>query len=237
MPPIIIYIEGNIGTGKSTFLKQLDDNTLKTKYNYDVIYEPVDEWQKVGVLEKFYSDPKKYCYLFQSYCLFTRFQLLQKLDDKLNYVFIERSIFSDKYVFANGCRKLGQLEDIEYNIYNKWFDEFLLKHPLNYHHIYLQVDPKICLERINQRNRGEESGITLEYLTLLHNQHEIWWLGGGDSNSTLTNDKFIKVYNNTNRLIGEKVIQDINLFLKTTSSSDKPNSSCGNTIHSSRSWV
>ena len=149
MSPVIIYVEGNIGTGKSTFLKQLDDTTLKTKYNYDVIYEPVDKWQNIGILEKFYSDPKKYCYLFQSYCLFTRFQLLQNIDQNLNYIFIERSIFSDKYVFANGCWKLGQLEHIEYDIYNKWFNEFLLKHPLNYYHIYLQVAPKICLERIN----------------------------------------------------------------------------------------
>ena len=61
MPPKIIYVEGNIGTGKSTFLKHLDNDYLKKKHKYDVIYEPVDNWQQIGILEKFYSDPKKYC--------------------------------------------------------------------------------------------------------------------------------------------------------------------------------
>ena len=32
MTPTIIYVEGNIGTGKSTFLKQLDVEDLKLKY-------------------------------------------------------------------------------------------------------------------------------------------------------------------------------------------------------------
>ncbi len=228
MSPIIIYVEGNIGTGKSTFLTQLDERSLKNKYNYDVIYEPVDNWQQMGILEKFYSDPKKYCYLFQSYCLFTRFQLLQDIDDRLDYVFVERSIFSDKYVFANGCKKLKQLDDIEYKIYDTWFNDFLVKHPINYYHIYLQVEPNICLERINSRNRGEETGISLEYLTLLHNQHEEW---------SKKDNKFIKIYDHTNHLIAEDVIQDINLFLNSTSSSDKPTSSCGSTIHSSLSCM
>lgn len=226
MSPTIIYIEGNIGTGKSTFLKQLDESYLKKKYNYDVIYEPVDDWQKIGILEKFYSDPKKYCYLFQSYCLFTRFQLLRKIESSLDYIFIERSIFSDKYVFATGCKELGQLDDIEYNIYDTWFNNFLKNHPVDYYHIYLRVDPRVCLERINTRNRGEESGIGLDYLTLLHDKHENW---------SRCNNKFIKVYDNTKRLIGEKVIQDINLLLKHTSSFERPISSCGSTIHSSLS--
>ena len=39
--PKIIFVEGNIGTGKSTFLKMIEKC-----YNdkYQVIYEPVDLW-------------------------------------------------------------------------------------------------------------------------------------------------------------------------------------------------
>jgi len=199
MSPIILYIEGNIGTGKSTFLKNLDNDDLKRKYNYDIIYEPVEMWQNVGILKKFYEDPERYCYLFQSYCLFTRFQLLDTINQNLDYVFIERSIFSDSYIFANTCKKLGQLNDIEFNIYNKWFTQFLSIHPTNYYHIYLQLDPKICLERINKRNRGEETSISLSYLQELHNAHETW----------SKKNRFIQIYNNKQFLTPSKVIEEI----------------------------
>lgn len=204
MPPKIIYVEGNIGTGKSTFLKHLDNDYLKKKHKYDVIYEPVDNWQQIGILEKFYSDPKKYCYLFQSYCLFSRFNLLDQMDDNLDYIFIERSIFSDNNVFAKGCHHLNQLNDIEYNIYKLWFDKFLSVHPHEYCHIYLQLDPDVCLQRIIQRNRNEETGITIEYLQLLHEKHESWLVG----NSTCK-----KIYDNTKLLNPEKVIEDVKNFL------------------------
>lgn len=203
MSPKIIYVEGNIGTGKSTFLKRLDNEKLKKKYNYDVIYEPVDNWQQIGILEKFYSDPTKYCYLFQSYCLFSRFNLLDKINDNLDYIFIERSIFCDNNVFAKSCHHLNQLNDIEYDIYKLWFDKFLSVHPNEYCHIYLQLDPEVCLKRIIQRNRNEETGISIEYLQLLHEKHEAWL---GD-NSTCK-----KIYDNTQLLNPENVIEDVKNF-------------------------
>ena len=200
MFPKIIYVEGNIGTGKSTFLKQLDNYTLKKQYNYDVIYEPVDHWQQIGILEKFYSNPKKYCYLFQSYCLFSRFSLLDNIKDNLNYIFIERSIFSDNNVFAKACHHINQLNDIEYDIYNLWFKKFLTAHPIQYCHIYLQLDPNICLERILKRNRNEETSITIKYLELLHEHHEKW---------LRDNKNCKKIYNNEKLLNPEDVINDV----------------------------
>ena len=201
MTPTIIYVEGNIGTGKSTFIKNLDNEILKKKFSYDVIYEPVDEWQQIGILQKFYDNPERYCYLFQSYCLFSRFKLLKRIYKKdLKIVFIERSIFSDKFVFANSCKSINQLSDIEYNIYDSWFNHFNTIHPRNYHHIYLRVDPSVCLERISKRNRGEESGITMDYLTLLHNKHEEW---------SKNDRKFIKTYDNNEILDSNYIINDI----------------------------
>lgn len=207
MTPKIIYIEGNIGTGKSTFLKNLDKSELKQRYKYEVIYEPVDEWQQEGILEKFYSDPVKYCYLFQSYCLFSRFRLLKRIDkrDDLDFVFIERSIFSDKYVFADGCKKLDQLEDIEYKLYNNWFNHFRGIHTIYHYHIYLRLDPEICLQRVNKRNRDEESGLSLDYLRLLHNQHEKW---------SKDNDKFIKICDNRKMIDAEDFLKDVNDYFR-----------------------
>ena len=68
MNKLIISIEGNIGSGKSTFLSFL-------KENFDDICfvdEPVKEWTKIvdednnNLIQNFYKDKKKYGYLFQN---------------------------------------------------------------------------------------------------------------------------------------------------------------------------
>ena len=43
MNPIIYTVEGNIGSGKSTFLKN-----LKCSDKIHILQEPVDEWFKMG---------------------------------------------------------------------------------------------------------------------------------------------------------------------------------------------
>jgi len=39
---------------------------------------------------------------------------------------------------------------------------------------YLNVDPEICLERIQGRGREGEDGITLDYLNKCKKYHELW---------------------------------------------------------------
>ena len=64
-----IYVEGNIGTGKTTFLKYLEQHLPSDKYNF--IYEPVDEWMRTtddsgkSILEHFYEDQSKWSYCFR----------------------------------------------------------------------------------------------------------------------------------------------------------------------------
>ena len=49
----VLILEGNIGSGKSTFLRLLKENL-----DVDVVYEPTDRWQSVGaggnLLDLFY---------------------------------------------------------------------------------------------------------------------------------------------------------------------------------------
>ena len=48
--PVIVSIEGNIGSGKSTFIRQLQTytktHTHPQAYPITFIQEPVDEWRK-----------------------------------------------------------------------------------------------------------------------------------------------------------------------------------------------
>ena len=63
-------VEGNIGAGKSTFLK-----VINTFLNAQVVYEPHEKWQNVGgenLLENFYADTQRWAYTFQTYAFITR---------------------------------------------------------------------------------------------------------------------------------------------------------------------
>jgi deoxycitidine kinase/deoxyguanosine kinase len=71
-------------------------------------------------------------------------------------------------LYDNGC-----IEEIEYTIYIRWFDEFKKYTEIN-KIIYIQTDPELCLERINKRNRKGEENIPLEYLISCHQYHEDW---------------------------------------------------------------
>ena len=168
----MIFVEGNIGTGKSTFLNKLSQE-------FKVILEPVDEWTKTrnangkNLLEEFYADPARNAYLFQSIAFRSRMKNIVNQDNAI----IERSIFTDRNVFAKACREDGLISDIEWNDYCGWFDwltdEFKIQ-PRGF--IYLRCDPSISYERIKKRSRSGEESISLEYLQNLHKKHDMWLL-------------------------------------------------------------
>ena len=63
------------------------------------------------------------------------------------------------------------MEEVHYQIYNKWFDSFIAEIQLN-GIIYLDVDPPICRQRIHNRNRNGEDDIPLEYLVNCDKYHK-----------------------------------------------------------------
>jgi deoxyadenosine/deoxycytidine kinase len=173
MKPIIIFIEGNIGAGKTTFLKNININ----KYKIQKLFEPVDDWIKSGMLDKFYKNPEKYSYDFQIYCLETRFNLFQKIDDSVDYVFIERSPMCDKFVFADVCLKnKPHLLQQYHNIWNNHMNIiYKQKYNYPYHFLYINETSENCHNHISSRNRHEELNISLEYLKELENRHNEWF--------------------------------------------------------------
>ena len=175
MNPIIYTVEGNIGSGKSTFLKN-----LKCSDKIHILQEPVDEWFKIknekeeNLFELFYNDPKKYAYIFQTYIFYTRFnKLLTFAPGQL--VLCERSILTDFNVFLNSLYEKNDLSKLEYDVFKCWFDMIIKMSKFELKGIiYIRASPDVCMERIKKRNRNGENIIALEYLTLLHEKHEEW---------------------------------------------------------------
>lgn len=173
-----IIVEGNVGAGKSTFLKM-----LQQYLDVGFVFEPHEQWQNVentgNILEKFYEEPKRWAYTFQSYAFITRIRAQQEYARTAPQTtcILERSVFSDRYCFAKNAYESGFMSELEWYLYREWF-AWLVQHymPKPAGFIYLRVDPQVCLDRMHIRNRHEESGVSLAYLNQLHEKHEAWLL-------------------------------------------------------------
>ena len=68
--PFTVVVEGNIGSGKTTFLEH-----FVKKEVVEVVTEPVEEWRNVNgrhnLLQLMYEDPSRWSHLFQSYVQLT----------------------------------------------------------------------------------------------------------------------------------------------------------------------
>lgn len=176
----IVSIEGNIGSGKSTFLENLKKH-YKSNEHIVFLREPVDEWEKIKdqngntMLQKFYADQEKYSFAFQMMAYISRLSIMrdtiQKNKDKDIIIITERSLYTDKYVFAKMLYDQGKIEEVTYKIYLHWFDEFAKDFPIS-NVIYVNAEPQKCYERIHKRARPGEEIIPLSYLEDCHKYHE-----------------------------------------------------------------
>jgi deoxyadenosine/deoxycytidine kinase/ribonuclease HI len=176
--PQLISIEGNIGSGKSTLIEKLR-TAYKDYSNICFLQEPVDIWNTITdkegntMLSKFYTDAKKYSFAFQMMAYISRLSLLKNaLKENYDIIVVERSMFTDKMVFAKMLYEDGNIEDVEYQIYNKWFHHFIEELP-PIHVIYVKTTPEVAFERVVKRSRTGEI-IPLEYLINCHKYHENW---------------------------------------------------------------
>ena len=173
----IISIDGNIGSGKSTLMGKLKSYFSNNK-NIVFLKEPVDEWETITdengktILEKFYGDSTKYGFSFQIMAYISRLDVIRKeIKKNPNSIFIsERSLFTDKLVFAKMLFDSGNIELVNYKIYLKWFDTFAEDFPVS-KVIYVNTEPEICHNRIIKRSRTGESNIPLDYLQNCHKYH------------------------------------------------------------------
>lgn len=170
-----ILLEGNIGAGKSTV-----GQALKASGLFDFIEEPVDEW-KAGfgsnMLDVFYRDMKRWAFTFQIVTFVTRkktWSEILPLTDR-DRVILERSIFTDRYVFAPLLHRRGAIDDNEWQVYCRLW-EFTVAHSDVTPDciLYLRTPAQECLQRIQNRGRGEEAGIALDYLQQLEALHDQW---------------------------------------------------------------
>ena len=160
---LFIGIAGIIGAGKSTLATALGEHLKLPVY-----YEPVADNE---YLADFYRDTAKYAFATQIYLLNRRFQQHQEIIWRGGGGVQDRTIYEDA-VFAKTLVDQNLMDERDYRNYLQLF-----KHMSNFMCrpnviVFLDLSPESSMERINLRNRGVESGITMEYLRALHAEYE-----------------------------------------------------------------
>lgn len=195
----VVSFQGNIGAGKTTVLDHLRAMGLfKFLGDSRVVFvdEPVDEWRKPlfydetmpdpesefksepkSMLDLLYKDIEKNAFVFQVNAFTTRQQaLIKAMEDVQPHeqvtVVSERSMMTDR-LFTENLYLGKKLRHCEWEVYNNFFGLVAgTTVKLERIIVYVDVDHRVCHERIARRKRGEEKTISLEYLKSLQERHE-----------------------------------------------------------------
>jgi deoxyguanosine kinase len=175
-------LEGNIGVGKSTFLKLIAELCPEVS----VIQEPKEAWSGAAhgksLLGNFYDNPSRWAYTMETLTMKSRVNdhLREQAHQDPNRI-MERSVYSGHYCFAKNGAAQGFLSPLEWQLYSQWVD-FLVKKqcktPRGF--VYLKAEPEVCLGRIHKRNRPGEEGIPLEYMQQINTLHDKFLLDKED---------------------------------------------------------
>jgi deoxyadenosine/deoxycytidine kinase len=161
-----LAIAGNIGVGKT----ELTDR-LSRELGWAAYYEPVIQ---NPYLDPFYRDMERWSFHLQIYFLSERFKAQVQITQSPLPFIQDRTIYEDAEIFARTLFRQGAMSEVDYRNYCALFEvlvSFLRRPDLI---IYLKAQPETVLRRIRSRGRESERGVTLDYLTRLHEAYEEW---------------------------------------------------------------
>jgi len=213
MSHIIISLDGNIGAGKSTLLAEIRNKL----HDVHIVDEPVGQWTALknaegkNLLELFYEDKKRWAYTFQNCAILTRLKNIQDAVENLDstmkgpqVIITERSVLTDKQVFAEMLRDSGDIDPLEWELYESWFNIFGKKYPVS-GIVYVSTSSNTSKDRIKMRNRQGEDRIGIDYLEALDTQHKKWVENTNIPVLTLSTEVGVSV---------EKNIEEIKSFIE-----------------------
>jgi deoxyadenosine/deoxycytidine kinase len=164
----VVWVEGPIAAGKSTFCRRIGK-----ELDFDVIEEPV---AANPYLEKFYQNPKQWAFPMQIHLLHYRFAMKQEAaygaaTGRRRGVILDRCIAGDK-VFAKLHLDAGNIHPLNWDTYEFCYDVMASSiHPPTLM-VYLHCQPETCFERMKKRDRPAEKGVTFQYLSGLIKEYQ-----------------------------------------------------------------
>lgn len=157
--PVLVCVEGNIGSGKSTALARV----AELRQDVGVHPEPVEEWG--DLLTKFYDNPAQWALAMSLKVLLSFGAPLKEPKMAL----VERSPLSARHVFAQLLFNDGKMSQEEWDLYKDYCDVLGWAPTLV---VYIHTPPDECYRRMRERGREAEAGVDLQYIKRLDFQYE-----------------------------------------------------------------
>lgn len=176
MPQIVIVtLDGCIASGKSTLVKRLRE---RLAYPVVVAKEPVEEWERSGLLSEMYEaialkdesgqlPPDGMPGMFQVYAFSTRlgefaqrYREASAMDAEVVVLLSERSVYSDRAIFKHMLKDGGYITDVQSRVYDGCFEawENACERCRPDVSVWLDTPPMECLRRQHERGRvGEDA--------------------------------------------------------------------------------
>lgn len=157
---MIVSLEGNIASGKSSALAELGPLLP----GFATVHEPLDTWG--DLLELFYDDPAAWGLAFS-------LKVLHGFHGKNTAAaaaptVVERSPAACRNVFTQLLYNSNHLSPAAWEVFKEYHD-ILGWEPDAY--IYVHVPAEVCFERMQARGRACETGVTLDYLRRVEFQY------------------------------------------------------------------
>ena len=162
-----IAIAGNIGAGKSTLVR-----FLARRFGRNALYEPVEH---NPYLDDFYNDMKRYAFASQVFYLTRKFALHVQAQRSEERVILDRSIYEDAEIFAEGLKAQKVLIKRDYDTYRELYDVIRQEVQPPDILIYLRCSVRGLRRRIRKRGRDYEQDIPIAYLRRLNQMYEAWF--------------------------------------------------------------
>lgn len=175
--PKFYILEAAIGAGKSTLLDILERLLKRQGKRVTIIPEPIDVWEKTGALEAFYADVSGQSYAFQTFAFATRCQRVRQVvqaNPDMEIFLMERSVVSDRYLFARMLQRDGKFTPLQSLMYEEWAGLWTSILPFAQPDGFIYLAPSLdaTLERIENRGRKGEH-VPPEYQQDLIDHHEV----------------------------------------------------------------
>jgi deoxyadenosine/deoxycytidine kinase len=162
----LILVAGNIGAGKTSLTERLG-----MRMNWQTAFESVAD---NPYLPDFYKDMKGWSFHLQVFFLGHRAEQYLELARSPQSAILDRSIYEDAHIFARALHHLGNINERDYYSYRRIFDLVVNNLPAPDLLIFLHAPVTVLLERIRNRGRDIEGGITEDYLSLLETYYQDW---------------------------------------------------------------
>ncbi len=185
--PQYIAIEGAIGVGKTTLAKRLAES-----FNYQTLLEKAED---NPFLERFYQNRRQAALATQLFFLFQRAQQLQDLrqTDIFEPVRVADFLIDKDPLFAR-----INLDNDEFQLYEKVFQQLTIDAPKPDLVIYLQAPTNVLLSRIESRGNAIEQQIDKQYLEQLNEVYSDFFLYYDGAPLLIVNASEIDIVNSEN---------------------------------------